>query len=154
MDSVITLNRTGGDGDPNRPTLEKALERVEEAAAAPLSSTEKLLRMAQASGDISDIFTPEKLAEIGSSCVDAFERDRADRKPWEDTAREAIAAVREAGGDVIAEAALVDRSGGTADLGVPFVPLIRIDVPTYDADSLPAELASIPAVKPGSRASA
>jgi orotate phosphoribosyltransferase len=70
------------------------------------------------------------------------------------SSREAIAAVREAGGDVIAEAALVDRSGGTADLGVPFVPLIRIDVPTYEATSLPPELASIPAVKPGSRAAA
>jgi len=70
------------------------------------------------------------------------------------SSREAIQAVRAAGGDVIAEAALVDRSGGTADLGVPFVPLIRIDVPTYEADSLPAELASIPAIKPGSRAAA
>ena len=68
------------------------------------------------------------------------------------SSREAIDAVRQAGGDVIAEASLVDRSGGTADLGVPFVPLIRIDVPTYDADSLPPELQSIPAIKPGSRA--
>src|SRR5689334_7148449 len=70
------------------------------------------------------------------------------------SSREAIAAVRAAGGDVIAEAALVDRSGGTADLGVPFYPLIRIDVPTYEADSVPPELASIPAIKPGSRAAA
>jgi orotate phosphoribosyltransferase len=70
------------------------------------------------------------------------------------SSREAIDAVRKAGGDVIAEAALVDRSSGKADLGVPFFPLIRIDVPTYDADELPADLASIPAVKPGSRAAA
>ena len=70
------------------------------------------------------------------------------------SSREAIAAVRAAGGDVIAEAALVDRSGGTADLGVPFIPLIRIDVPTYDANDLPPELAAIPAVKLGSRAAA
>ena len=68
------------------------------------------------------------------------------------SSREAIAAVRTAGGDVIAEAALVDRSSGTVDLGVPFFPLIRIDVPTYAADALPPELASIPAIKPGSRA--
>jgi orotate phosphoribosyltransferase len=67
---------------------------------------------------------------------------------------EAIEAVRQAGGDVIAEAALVDRSAGKADLGVPFFPLIRIDVPAYEADALPPELASIPAVKPGSRAAA
>ena len=68
------------------------------------------------------------------------------------SSREAIAAIEEAGGKVIAEAALVDRSGGTADLGVPFYPLIRIDVPTYDANDLPEELAKIPALKPGSRA--
>jgi orotate phosphoribosyltransferase len=55
---------------------------------------------------------------------------------------------------VVAEASLVDRSSGKADLGVPFFPLIRIDVPTYEADALPAELASIPAIKPGSRAAA
>jgi orotate phosphoribosyltransferase len=67
---------------------------------------------------------------------------------------EAIDAVRAAGGEVVAGAALVDRSSGKADLGVPFYPLIRIDVPTYDADALPPELASIPAVKPGSRAAA
>lgn len=70
------------------------------------------------------------------------------------SSREAIEAVRKAGGDVVAEAALVDRSSGKVDLGVPFVPLIRIDVPTYEADALPPELASIPAVKPGSRAAA
>jgi len=70
------------------------------------------------------------------------------------SSREAIEAVRAAGGIVVAEAALVDRSGGTADLGVPFTPLIRIDVPTYEADALPPELAAIPAVKPGSRAAA
>ena len=68
------------------------------------------------------------------------------------SSREAIDAVREAGGDVIAEAALVDRSAGKADLGIPFFPLIRIDVPTYDANELPPELEAIPAVKPGSRA--
>jgi orotate phosphoribosyltransferase len=70
------------------------------------------------------------------------------------SSREAIDAVRKAGGEVIAEAALVDRSAGKADLGVPFAPLIRIDVPTYEADSVPPELASIPAIKPGSRAAA
>src|SRR4029079_15268163 len=62
------------------------------------------------------------------------------------SSREAIDAVRQAGGDVIAEAALIDRSSGNADLGVPFVPLIRIDVPTYEADAVPPDLAAIPAV--------
>ena len=70
------------------------------------------------------------------------------------SSREAIEAVRAAGGEVIAEAALVDRSGGEADLGVPFTALIRIDVPTYAADAVPPELAAIPPIKPGSRAAA
>ncbi|HEX6072771.1 MAG TPA: orotate phosphoribosyltransferase [Sphingomicrobium sp.] len=70
------------------------------------------------------------------------------------SSREAIEAVRAAGGEVVAEASLVDRSGGDADLGVPFHPLIRIDVPTYQADAVPPELAAIPPVKPGSRAAA
>ena len=70
------------------------------------------------------------------------------------SSREAIDAVRATGAEVIAEASLVDRSGGSADLGVPFFPLIRIDVPTYEADAVPPELAAIPAIKPGSRASA
>jgi len=70
------------------------------------------------------------------------------------SSREAIEAVRATGAEVVAEAALVDRSAGKADLGVPFTALIRIDVPTYDAADLPPELAAIPAVKPGSRAAA
>jgi orotate phosphoribosyltransferase len=70
------------------------------------------------------------------------------------SSREAIAAVAAAGGEVLAEAALVDRSGGTVDLGVPFFPLIRIDVPTYQPDELPPELAAIPATMRGSRAAA
>lgn len=68
------------------------------------------------------------------------------------SSKEAIAAIVAAGGTVVGAASLVDRSGGTVDLGVPFVPLIRIDVPSYAADELPPELAAIPAVKPGSRA--
>ena len=70
------------------------------------------------------------------------------------SSREAIEAVKRAGAEAIAEAALVDRSSGTADLGIRFFPLIRIDVPTYEADAVPADLAAIPAIKPGSRAAA
>ena len=67
------------------------------------------------------------------------------------SSREAITAIEAVGGKVIAAGALVDRSKGSVDLGVPFFPLIRIDVPSYAADALPAELRAIPAVKPGSR---
>ena len=70
------------------------------------------------------------------------------------SSREAIKAIGEAGGAVIAAASIVDRSGGSVDLGVPYTSLIRIDVPTYEADDLPPELEAIPAIKPGSRAAA
>jgi orotate phosphoribosyltransferase len=70
------------------------------------------------------------------------------------SSREAIAAAAQAGGKVVGACSLVDRSGGSADLGVPYTALIRIDVPTYLADAVPAELAAIPAIKPGSRAAA
>ena len=67
------------------------------------------------------------------------------------SSREAIAAVAREGGEVIAEAALVDRSNGSVDLGVPFYPLIDINFPTYDESELPSALAAIPVTKPGSR---
>jgi len=67
------------------------------------------------------------------------------------SSREAMEAVRAAGGEVLAEAALVDRSGGTAELGVPFYPLVAINFPTYADDELPPELAGTAAIKPGSR---
>ena len=68
------------------------------------------------------------------------------------SSREAIAAIARAGGEAVAAAALVDRSDGAADLGVPFYPLIRLSVPSYEPDAVPPELAALPAVKPGSRA--
>ena len=70
------------------------------------------------------------------------------------SSREAIAAIAAAGGTFVAAVSLVDRSGGSADLGVPFTALIRIDVPTYSAQDLPPGLADIPATKPGSRVAA
>jgi orotate phosphoribosyltransferase len=70
------------------------------------------------------------------------------------SSREAIRAVAAAGGEVVAAAALVDRSNGLADLGVPFFPLIRLDVPVYEPEAIPPELATLPAEKPGSRKAA
>jgi orotate phosphoribosyltransferase len=70
------------------------------------------------------------------------------------SSREAMKAVAEADGEVIAAAALVDRSDGAADLGVPFFPLIRLSVPAYESADLPPDLAALPATKPGSRKAA
>ena len=67
------------------------------------------------------------------------------------SSRECVAATEALGGKVVAAAALVDRSGGRADLPVPFIPLVKLDIPHFPPDQLPIELQNIPAVKPGSR---
>jgi orotate phosphoribosyltransferase len=67
------------------------------------------------------------------------------------SSRECIAGIREEGGVTIAAACLIDRSGGKSDLGVPLFALTNLEIPAFPADALPAELAAIPAVKPGSR---
>lgn len=67
------------------------------------------------------------------------------------SSREAIKAIVDAGGDVIAAGALVDRSNGAARFDVPFFPLIALEVPSYTENDVPAELAAIPTTKPGSR---
>ncbi|MCL6250667.1 orotate phosphoribosyltransferase [Altererythrobacter sp. KTW20L] len=67
------------------------------------------------------------------------------------SSREAMDCVRAEGGEIVAEAALVDRSAGSVDLGVPFFPLVAINFPTYAEDELPADLAALPVTKPGSR---
>ena len=68
------------------------------------------------------------------------------------SSREAIEAVKAEGGEVLAEVALVDRSAGEVDLGVPFYALVAINFPTFAEDEVPPELAAIPVTKPGSRA--
>jgi orotate phosphoribosyltransferase len=67
------------------------------------------------------------------------------------SSRETVEAVRAIGGNVVAEACLIDRSGGEADVGVPLIALARFKVPAYPADRIPPEMAAIPPVKPGSR---
>lgn len=67
------------------------------------------------------------------------------------SSRECIAAIEAAGGNVVAGASLIDRSGGTADIGVPLVALVSLRIPVYAVEEMPESLASLPAVKPGSR---
>ena len=67
------------------------------------------------------------------------------------SSRECVEAIKAAGGNVVVAACIVDRSGGRADPGAPFVALARLDVPAYPADQLPPDLAAIPIEDPGSR---
>lgn len=67
------------------------------------------------------------------------------------SSRECIAAISQHPGELLGAACIIDRSNGTADVGVPLVSLCKLDIPAYPADALPPELAAIPPVKPGSR---
>ena len=65
--------------------------------------------------------------------------------------QETLEIVRAHGGNILAAAAIVDRSNGTVNFGVPFASLISLKVEAFEPDKLPPDLAKIPAVKPGSK---
>jgi orotate phosphoribosyltransferase len=67
------------------------------------------------------------------------------------SSRECIASIEKTGAKVIGGACIFDRSNGKADIGVPLISLAAKAFPAYEADNLPAELAALPAIKPGSR---
>jgi orotate phosphoribosyltransferase len=65
--------------------------------------------------------------------------------------REAMDVAREAGGLVVGAAAIIDRSGGAVDFGVPSAVLVELSVPTYAAEECPLCANDVPVMKPGSR---
>ncbi len=65
--------------------------------------------------------------------------------------KETIEVVKQAGGIVVAAASLIDRSGGKADLGVPYRSLVTLEVPSYTSETCPMCKAGSAPVKPGSR---
>ena len=65
--------------------------------------------------------------------------------------QETIDIVRAHDGIVVGVAAIVDRSNGGVDFGVPFASLISLRVETFASDNLPPDLAKSPAEKPGSK---
>lgn len=65
--------------------------------------------------------------------------------------RETIDTLRDLKAEVVAAACIVDRSAGKADVGTKLIALAEYEVPSYDKDNLPPELAALPAIKPGSR---
>ena len=64
---------------------------------------------------------------------------------------ECFKCIKEYGGEVVAEAALINRGGDKVNLGVPLITLASLNIPNYDPNNLPEDLINIPAIKPGSR---
>ena len=65
--------------------------------------------------------------------------------------RETIEALQQAGGDVVAAASIIDRSGGIVEVGVPRVALATLKVLAVEPESCDACRSGEPVVKPGSR---
>ncbi len=65
--------------------------------------------------------------------------------------RETIDVARGRGAEIVAAAAIIDRSGGNPGLPVPFHALATMALPTYPADACPLCKSGSPAIKPGSR---
>ncbi len=65
--------------------------------------------------------------------------------------RECIAALNQRGAKVTGAASIIDRSGGAADVGVPRIALVSMEVPGYEAENCPLCEQGSEAVKPGSR---
>ena len=65
--------------------------------------------------------------------------------------RETIDVVIDADGVVIGAGSMVDRSGGSVDVGVRRQSLLTLDVPTYEPSACPLCKEGVPPIKPGSR---
>ena len=65
--------------------------------------------------------------------------------------RETIETLKAAGADVVAAASIIDRSGGSADVGVPRVALAQLEVAAVESSVCEACARGDKAIKPGSR---
>jgi len=65
--------------------------------------------------------------------------------------RETIAVAERAGAQVVGACAIVDRSGGTHDLELPFAALLPMQLPLYSESECPMCKAGLAVAKPGSR---
>ena len=66
------------------------------------------------------------------------------------SARKVVELIKSLGAEPIAVAAIIDRSGGTIDFGIPFIKLLTINLPAYKEADCPMCKTGTKAVKPGS----
>jgi orotate phosphoribosyltransferase len=66
--------------------------------------------------------------------------------------REVLDLLRAAGAEPVAAGCIIDRSGGSADVGVPKAALVTMSVQSFQPEDCPLCGEGLPVVKPGSRA--
>jgi orotate phosphoribosyltransferase len=62
-----------------------------------------------------------------------------------------VEVMRAAGGQVLAAGSIIDRSGGSAEVGAPRTALVTLQAATWDLAACPLCAEGKPVVKPGSR---
>jgi orotate phosphoribosyltransferase len=65
--------------------------------------------------------------------------------------RECIAVLEKHGAKVVGAASIIDRSNGAADVGVPRIALVTLDVPAFSPGNCPLCDRGVTLMKPGSR---
>jgi len=65
--------------------------------------------------------------------------------------KEVIEVVQALGGEVVGVGSIIDRSSAPVDFGVPFKPLAKVKVDTFDEKNCALCKKNIPVTKPGSR---
>ena len=66
------------------------------------------------------------------------------------SARRVVELVKQLGAEPIGVGAIVDRSGGKVDFGLPFIKLVTIDIQNYETANCPMCKEGSTAIKPGS----
>lgn len=104
-----------------------------EGVAAVAPEPPRLLLLAQTAGNIADALSVAELAALGNSVVDDYEKDKSDRKEWEDIATEMLAAASQ---DKKGE----DKDYPWANPSNVNVPLLTIAALQFNARMYPAAI--------------
>jgi hypothetical protein len=94
--------------------------------------------------------TAKELSKL-QDCVPSFPRAEAMATIERELGRKLDELFAEIEPEPVAAASLVDRSGGKADIGVPYKSLVMLNVPAYAPEACPLCRAGSSPVKPGSR---
>jgi chaperonin GroES len=96
-------------------------------------SRERLLLLAQSTGNIADAMSAEKLAALGNTVVTDYEKDKSDRKEWEDIAEEMLSLAAQ-------DKPVTDKDTPWPNSSNVNVPLLTIAALQFNARMYPAAI--------------